>query len=86
MALPTNAILKDRAQQVVENLEGCRGRMVELAAQGEHMDDGGAEEKEFKSKLAGCAFELARETKDLVRTVEEIDLDGRGGVGMGPRT
>ena len=82
MELPHNHLLKERAQWVVQNLEGCRSKMLELAgAGGGEEEAGGAEAKEFKSRLAGCAFDLARETKELVRAVEEIDLGGRGGGG-----
>jgi hypothetical protein len=39
--------------------------------------------KEFKSKLAGLAFDMARETKELVRTVEEVDDEARRAIGAG---
>jgi hypothetical protein len=38
-------------------------------------------DKEFKSKLAGLAFDMARETKELVRCVEEVEGECRGAAG-----
>jgi hypothetical protein len=79
MELPNNTQLKKQAEWIVSNLDACRKRMLGLADDGALGEDGigGGGGKEFKSRLAGCAFDLARETKELVRTVEEIDLEGR---------
>jgi len=75
-------MLRDRGDWIVKNLGSCRERMLEMR---EQIDDGSVGEdvgKEFKSKLAGLAFDMARETKELVRTVEDIDNEGRRGLGL----
>ncbi|KAF8543301.1 hypothetical protein BDD12DRAFT_233190 [Trichophaea hybrida] len=66
---------------VVTNLRTCRERMRGMMEDpGER--EGGKVGKEFKSKLAGLAFDMARETKELVRTVEEVDDEARRAMGV----
>ena len=79
MARAGNAALRERAEWIVANLAGCRERMLAGlggAAPAERVG------KEFKSKLAGLAFDMARETKELVRTVEDIDNEARRLMGL----
>jgi len=75
-----NAVLRERGEWIVRNLGGCRDRMVamkEAMIRGEGLDADERVGKESKSKLAGLAFDMARETKELVRTVEDIDNEAR---------
>ncbi|KAI5780027.1 hypothetical protein EDC01DRAFT_668963 [Geopyxis carbonaria] len=88
MAQSENETLRDRGGWIVENLSACRDRMLKLKDIG-IQDQDGRPDKDFKSKLAGLAFDMARETKELVRTVEDIDNEarrlaaaGHGGVPM----
>ncbi|CUS14589.1 unnamed protein product [Tuber aestivum] len=71
MQQPGNEALMDRGGWIVANLSKCLQSMAEMSNEGEPID--GAADKEFKGRLASLAFDLVRETKDLVRTVEDID-------------
>lgn len=75
MAQDGNEKLRERGDWIVVNLSGCRDKMTAMSEEGEPVD--GPADKEFKGRLAALAFDLARETKDLVRTVEEIDNEAR---------
>lgn len=75
MTQPGNNKLRERGDWIVANLSACTSKMVALSEEGEPID--GPAGKEFKGRLAALAFDLARETKDLVRTVEEIDNEAR---------
>lgn len=77
-----NEKLRERGDWIVSNLAGCAGKMS-AATNGPVPADGPAD-KEFRGGLAALAFDLARETKDLVRTVEEISDESRrpGGISM----
>ena len=81
-AMSGDDALRERGEWIVQNLGKSRERMQGMVVEWEELDDGGdapdgADErkvaKESKSKLAGLAFDMARETKVLVRTVEDID-------------
>jgi hypothetical protein len=78
--------LKDRGEWIVANLGTCMERMQDMRKmvleeeeeeQVEDEENRGKAGKEFKSRLAGLAFDMARETKELVRTVEDIDNESR---------
>lgn len=75
MAQDGNEKLRERGDWIVANLSGCKDKMTAMSEEGEPVD--GPADKEFRGRLAALAFDLARETKDLVRTVEEIDNEGR---------
>jgi ABC-type branched-subunit amino acid transport system ATPase component len=71
-----NVKLREKGEWIVENMGACREKMLDM--QTAMMESGEIRvEKEFKSKLAGLAFDMARETKELVRTVEDIDNESR---------
>jgi len=79
-------LLKERGEWIVKNLSGCRDRMVgmrDAMIRGEGLEEGERVGKESKGKLAGLAFDMARETKELVRTVEDIDNEARRQMGAG---
>ncbi|KAG7742644.1 hypothetical protein KL923_000259 [Ogataea haglerorum] len=62
------------AQYVVEVLEDCVRRMEALYSSGDERRDGEYADKAFKQRSAGIAFDVARSTKELVKTVEEASL------------
>lgn len=81
-AMRGDCALRERGEWIVRNLGKSRERMQAMVVEWEELDDGrdgpdGADgrkvDKEGKSKLAGLAFDTARETKELVRTVEDIN-------------
>ncbi|CDH17779.1 uncharacterized protein ZBAI_09567 [Zygosaccharomyces bailii ISA1307] len=75
-----NASLKEHGSWVVKSLEDCYLRMTtlcQLKRDGEFVDKSGDDEfadKHFKQRLAGIAFDIAKCTKELVKTVEEASL------------
>lgn len=75
-----NASLKEHGSWVVKSLEDCSLRMItlcELNAEGTFIDmkkDTDFADKHFKQRLAGIAFDVAKCTKELVKTVEEASL------------
>ena len=64
MSFTGNLMLRERGQVTVKNLGECRTKMLEMAALGDGVT--GTASKEFKAKLAGYSFDMAREIK--VRT------------------
>lgn len=75
-----NANLKEHGSWVVQSLEDCSRRILilcELQKDGkfEILDnDNDFADKNFKQRLAGIAFDIAKCTKELVKTVEEASL------------
>lgn len=61
------------AKYVVGVLEDCVNRMEKLYGNTSEKDDDPAN-KNFKQRSAGIAFDVARSTKELVKTVEEATL------------
>ena len=64
MSFTGNLMHRERGQVTVKNLGDCRTKMLEMAA----IADGvtGTASKEFKGKLAGLSFDMAREIKVLL--------------------
>ncbi|KAI9773145.1 MAG: component of the polarisome [Geoglossum simile] len=71
-----NSILRDRGESIIRKLSDCRAKLLEVNTEGENIKDP-AVLKDFTNKLPPLAFEIARETKELVRTVDDIDSEGR---------
>lgn len=70
-----NAQLKEHGLWVVRLLEDCGHRMGVLCARGEtDQSDEDYADKNFKQRLAGIAFDVAKCTKELVKTVEEASI------------
>lgn len=61
------------AKYVVGVLEDCVQRMETLYGK-DTSSDGEYAGKNFKQRSAGIAFDVARSTKELVKTVEEASL------------
>jgi hypothetical protein len=68
-----NAQLKEHGNWVVKSLEDCDHRMTILCKPNDKSDDEYAD-KSFKQRLAGISFDIAKCTKELVKTVEEASL------------
>ncbi|CCK72085.1 Spa2p KNAG_0I03010 [Huiozyma naganishii CBS 8797] len=75
-----NANLKKHGGWVVQSLEDCARRMTilcQLSKDGvfqEESSDNDYADKNFKQRLAGIAFDVAKCTKELVKSVEEASL------------
>lgn len=88
MSSTGNAELRIEGEPIVRNLANCRKRLVDagergkaIAAEGREDDEGDREWRAWNQSLPPIAFEIARETKELVVRVEAID--GRKGAGGG---
>ncbi len=90
-SMATNTELARQAGAIVDRLDKCRNRVLEEQEQGYGIEDGmrgdgrterdGKEEMEWKQwtqSIPSLAFEIARETKEVVRVVEELANGGRG--------
>ncbi|KAL4811012.1 hypothetical protein BDV18DRAFT_128397 [Aspergillus unguis] len=73
----TNPVLRQRAGTSIETLEYQRSRLVGAAAQGEQASDPG-ELRTYTNQLPPIAFEIARETKELVHRLDIADHDVGG--------
>ena len=69
-----NAQLKEHGSWVVKSLEDCYHRMDILCKPPQDSNDGQFADKNFKQRLAGISFDIAKCTKELVKTVEEASL------------
>ena len=67
----TSPLLRDRAAPMLETLEYHRSRLIETAAQGEAPSNAD-ELRECTNRLPPIAFEIARETKELVQRLEPM--------------
>ncbi|OJJ35506.1 hypothetical protein ASPWEDRAFT_172308 [Aspergillus wentii DTO 134E9] len=66
--------LRERSGPIIQTLDAHRGRLVETAADGE--DAFSAEQlREITNKLPPIAFEIARETKELVQRLEPANYE-----------
>lgn len=66
MSFTGNLMLRERGQVSVKKLGDCRTKMLEMAALGDGVI--GTASKEFKGRLAGFSFDMAREIKVLTST------------------
>ncbi|EAZ63126.2 spindle pole antigen [Scheffersomyces stipitis CBS 6054] len=69
-----NAQLKEHGSWVVKSLEDCEHRMSILCKPNSEKSDQQFADKNFKQRLAGISFDIAKCTKELVKTVEEASL------------
>lgn len=74
MTQTRNWRLKDLGKYIVDSLESCCERMSALYADSSVFDDHMIPDRQFKQRLAGISFDMARCTKELVKTVEEVSL------------
>lgn len=66
--------VRERLGPVVQNLADCSDRLSRTGAQGEGVDNP-THLREITSKLPPIAFEIARETKELVQRIGQLELD-----------
>ncbi|KAF7856976.1 hypothetical protein EAF04_009736 [Stromatinia cepivora] len=83
-AMINNPALRSQSQPVLAKLSECRKRIMAAGEEGREIaneergdDDGDAEWRAWNQSLPPIAFEIARETKELVLRVDV--LDGEGG-------
>ncbi|OVF07768.1 hypothetical protein A9F13_11g01078 [Clavispora lusitaniae] len=69
-----NHQLKEHGSWVVKSLEDCNHRMNTLCRSNTDRNDSDFADKNFKQRLAGISFDIAKCTKELVKTVEEASL------------
>lgn len=69
-----NAQLKEHGSWVVKSLDDCNHRMNILCKPNADKNDTDFADKNFKQRLAGISFDIAKCTKELVKTVEEASL------------
>ncbi|KAI6366710.1 hypothetical protein MCOR25_005077 [Pyricularia grisea] len=68
----------------LKNLQACRERLLEAGERGQELSDGGMgppsrEWRMWTQTLPPIAFEIARESKELVQSVDRLVLGGAGG-------
>lgn len=85
MSSTGNAELRVQGEPIVKKLETCRQRLIDAGDKGKRIassgDDSGKGEVEWRmwtQTLPPIAFEIARETKELVQRVDIIDGNGNG--------
>ena len=71
-----NTLLQNVAGPAIRVLSACKGRLVTADEQGKDIVEHGAW-KEFTNTLPPLAFEIARETKELVQGVDRVLEDER---------
>ncbi|PYH49097.1 putative cell polarity protein [Aspergillus saccharolyticus JOP 1030-1] len=69
-----NLAVRERASPIIETLQHHRDRLTRTAAEGEEVSDL-TELRAITNKLPPIAFEIARETKELVHRLDPHDLD-----------
>lgn len=85
MSSTANAELRTQGEPIVRKLSNCRQRLVEAREQGRTIADKEEEDdtewRQWTQGLPPIAFEIARETKELVQRVDAIDAGMNGGGG-----
>ncbi|OBA19070.1 hypothetical protein METBIDRAFT_21702, partial [Metschnikowia bicuspidata var. bicuspidata NRRL YB-4993] len=69
-----NYLLREHGSWVVKSLEDCNHRMNALCKPNTEKQDVEFADRHFKQRLAGISFDIAKCTKELVKTVEEASL------------
>ncbi|KAH0543559.1 hypothetical protein FGG08_002120 [Glutinoglossum americanum] len=76
MSQAGNSTLRDRGEPIIRKLSDCRAKLLEVNSESENIRDPSLL-KDFTNKLPPLAFEIARETKELVRMVDDLDNEER---------
>lgn len=73
-ASPISASLKSKAESSVKALAECKGKLMAVSAESESLDASSSRGavKALTQKLPPLAFEIARETKELVQKIELV--------------
>ena len=77
-SMPTSAPLRAQIEPIVGKLANCKIRLMDVSTESERLADKGRT-REFMSRLPPLAFEIARETKELVQRVDMVDENERHG-------
>lgn len=87
MSSTGNSPLRAQAEPIVRRLAGCRQRILAARETGrviaDERDDDEQEMLSWNQSLPPIAFEIARETKDLVVKVDALDGAGGGPMSSG---
>lgn len=75
-ASPISASLRLKAESSVKALAQCKGKLVAVSAESESLDGSSSRSavKALTQKLPPLAFEIARETKELVQKIELVGV------------
>jgi hypothetical protein len=80
MSTTGNGPLRTQAEPILRKLSSCRQRLIESGEKGRAIadearedDDGERAWRQWNQSLPPIAFEIARETKELVLRVDVID-------------
>lgn len=76
--METDGSLRTQAQPILRKLASCRQRLLDAEDRGMDIEDGGEEEREWNQSLPPIAFEIARETKELVQRIDILDGEQGG--------
>lgn len=74
MAQTRNWLLRDKGSFILQNLGDCSSRMEALYDELDRLDAEGHAKRQLKQRLAGVSFDMAKSTKELVKTVEEVSI------------
>lgn len=66
-----DAALRERSESTVQALDECRGRLMGTSADG-HDVSSPEQLREITNQLPPIAFEIARQTKELVQRLESL--------------
>jgi hypothetical protein len=72
-----HAAVHERTDPIVQTLIGCRALLMDASVEGSGLEDG-AEWKEFTKKLPPLAFDVARQTKELIQRFNPINPEADG--------
>jgi hypothetical protein len=85
MSSTGNGPLRTQAEPILKKLSNCRQRLLDAGEKGRNIADEGRDDDEgertwrsWTQSLPPIAFEIARETKELVLRVDVIDGERRG--------
>jgi hypothetical protein len=88
MSSTGNSSLRVQGEPVLKKLSNCRQRLLQAGEAGQAIADEGRDDDEgdrawrtWNQSLPPLAFEIARETKELVLRVDVIDNEQQGGGG-----
>jgi len=80
MSTTGNSSLRTQADPILRKLSGCRQRLVDAKETGTNIAEDGRDDaagerewKQWTQSLPPIAFEIARETKELVLRVDIVD-------------
>lgn len=73
--------LRERTGPIIQILTDCRQGLLNAGREGDRIDQTNPDPeqiREITNKLPPIAFQIARETKELVQRVDQLELEGEG--------